>query len=524
MSSPELIVLNANDRKELIDRIQQSSLSKEDRDVLCAALETLSSLNNAYRKNTTSIKRLLKIIFGSKSEKSKDILKNESDDKSSSDEKSSEKKKPKGHGRNGADAFTGADKKFIPHPDFIPGDQCPLCIKGKIYRLETPQVLVSIEGHAPLSAKVTEFDQLRCNLCGEIFTSKPPETEKARVYDESARAIIPLLKYGCGFPFYRFENLQKSVGIPLPSSTQWDIVKTEYENVYPVYLELKKLAAQGDILHNDDTNNRILELMAQENTSGRTGIFTTGIIAVTGSQKIALFFSGRNHAGENLSDVLSERDKDRSPPIQMCDALSRNCPKGYETQLCNCLTHGRRYFVDEVSNFPDETKHVIKIIREVYKNDDIAKERSLSDQERLIYHQKHSEPLMDSLYDWFNEQVSQKKVEPNSGLGEAISYMLKHWEPLTRFLKVPGAPLDNNVCERALKLAILNRKNAYFYKTCFGAAVGDVFMSIIHTCSLCGANPFRYLVAILKNTGKVLMYPEKWLPWNYHQAAAEIPS
>ena len=149
----------------------------------------------------------------------------------------------------------------------------------------------------------------------------------------------------------------------------------------------------------------------------------------------------------------------------MCDALSRNLPKEYETILANCLTHGRRYFVKVVENFPQECRHVLEALAEVYRIDAIARERGLSPKQRLRLHQAESEPILKELKAWFKEQLADKKVEPNSGLGEAIRYMPKHWDKLTRFLRVPGAPLDNNLCERALKKAILHRKNSLFYKT-----------------------------------------------------------
>jgi len=519
MQPPKLIKLSEKDRNQLIERINRSTLSTEDRELIGAAFDTLAFLNQAYENKKISIKRLLKMIFGPGSEKSKDLLhKSATEKETPPDQSSPNKKKPKGHGRNGAAAYTGALREFVPNPDLIPGDPCPKCLSGKVYRLERPQVVVRIEGCAPLSAKVTEYDQLRCNLCGDIFTSKPPEAKESKAYHETACAMVALLKYGHGFPFYRLARLQQSVGIPLPSSTQWDLVKELYQKAYPAYDELLRLAAQGDILHNDDTPNKILELMGEERLDGRKGIFTSGIISRVAGRNIALFFSGRNHAGENLADLLKRREAGRSPPIHMCDALSRNCPKEFKTILCHCLVHGRRYFVDVIANFPDESRHVIEILAMVYKNDETVKERHLSAQERLRYHQTHSGPLMEDLYEWFNEQIDHRKVEPNSGLGEAISYMQNHWPELTRFLEVPGAPLDNNICERALKQVILNRKNAYFFKTQFGAAVGDLFMSLIHTCNLSQINPFQYLVALQTYAKNVIETPEKWLPWNYHTA------
>jgi transposase len=218
------------------------------------------------------------------------------------------------------------------------------------------------------------------------------------------------------------------------------------------------------------------------------------------------------------------RETGMGPPIQMCDALSRNLPKDFKTLLANCLSHGRRRFVDIYDNFPDECSHVLKVLGKVYKHDADARAQNLTDDQRLDLHQNRSGPLMKDLKAWFDAQFEEKKVEPNSGLGQAIKYMLNHWNELTLFLRQPGAPLDNNVCERALKKAILNRKNALFYKTERGARVGDLYMSLIHTCELCSTNPFGYLVALRQNSSEVKCSPDQWMPWNYKQAASEVKS
>ncbi len=179
------------------------------------------------------------------------------------------------------------------------------------------------------------------------------------------------------------------------------------------------------------------------------------------------------------------------------------------------MAHGRRKFVDIVPNFPGMCRHVLESLREVYRNDAITKEQCMTDEERLAFHQAHSKTIMDDLREWMDEQLKEKHVEPNSGMGKAITYMKNRWEKLTRFFTIPGVPLDNNLCERVLKKAILHRKNSLFYKTEHGAYVGDLFMSIIHTCSFCGANPFEYLKALQENSSSVLKDPEKWLPYNY---------
>lgn len=163
-------------------------------------------------------------------------------------------------------------------------------------------------------------------------------------------------------------------------------------------------------------------------------------------------------------------------------------------------------------------------MKEVYINDDHCRKMEMSKEERKAYHQAKSGPLMDELKKKFKGQIDGKEVEPNSGLGKAMKYMLRHWDELTLFLRTAGAPIDNNIVERSLKLAILNRKNAYFYKTENGARVGDLFMSLIHTAELCGANPFDYLLQIQNHQDDAASHPEKWMPWTYSERVSQLTS
>src|SRR5579863_11921 len=226
-----------------------------------------------------------------------------------------------GHGRNGAQAYTGADKVAIPHPCLHAGDPCPGCGKGTVYPQKEPRTLVRIVGQAPLAATVYELDRLRCNLCGEVFTAPEPEGIGPEKYDETTAAMIALLKYGSGMPFYRLEKLEQLLGIPLPASTQWEIVEEAAEVIKAARDELIRQAAQGEVLHNDDTSMRVLRL-AREPSDDRTGVFTSGIVSTKQGQRIALYFTGRQHAGENLRDVLDHRAGQLPTPVQMCDALS----------------------------------------------------------------------------------------------------------------------------------------------------------------------------------------------------------
>jgi transposase len=310
--------------------------------------------------------------------------------------------------------------------------------------------------------------------------------------------------------------------MPLPAATQWELMAAAAKPIRPALEEFIRQAAQGSVLHNDDTSMRILRLLRAVGDK-RTGTFTSGIVSIVGAWRIALYFTGWMHVGENIAEVLKQRARELPAPIQMCDALSRNTPKGVETLLANCLSHGRRQFVEVAENFPEECRYVLETLGGVYHNDALAREQELSPQDRLRFHQEHSGPLMKELHELMEAQFAEHRTEPNSGLGKAISYLLNHWPKLTLFLSQPGAPIDNNIVERALKKAILNRKNALFYKTLNGAGVGDLFMSLIHTCELNGANPFDYLTELQRHAAELKQKPAEWMPWNIARRWQRLP-
>jgi transposase len=524
------IELDAEELDGLVRRAEGKELRDGDAALIKALVDTVKLLSSALEQKNLSIGRLKRMLFGAKTEKTANVVQGR-DGKSAAAQKKNKKKKKKkkrvGHGRNGADAYRGAEKVSVAHSSLRTGDLCPLCPKGKLYKIKRPAVVVRVVGRSPLQATVYELQKLRCNLCGEVFTAKPPEGCGEGKYASSAGSIIAVLKYGYGLPFNRLEKLQENFQIPLPASTQWQIVEKMAAAIYPLYDELIREAAQGQVLHNDDTAMMILELAKaiederERDPKTRTGIFTTGILSRVDGHKIALFHTGRKHAGENLTDLLARRESNRSPPIQMCDALSRNLPEQLAVILANCLSHARRKFVDIVSMFPEECRYVLETLKLVYNNDHEAKSRQMSPEERLRFHQSKSGPPMRELNKWLHAQMDEKKIEPNSAAGQAFSYMLRHWGPLTLFLRVPGAPLDNNLCEQALKRAILHRKNSMFFKTQHGADVGDLFMSIIHTCNLAGVNAFEYLNALETHATELSQQPHLWMPWNYTEQLSD---
>ncbi|EQD32597.1 transposase IS66, partial [mine drainage metagenome] len=376
--------LNRQELEKILERALAAPLGQDDYQKLHAVLDTLAYMTQLLENKNTTMQRLRQIVFGASTEKTRQVLQhvagqavssptspttpeqsNEASSPQPSSSPAAESEPTPGHGRNGAQAYAGAKKVQVKHPTLKPGDRCPKCEKGKVYAMATPGVLVRLVGQAPVAATVYELEKLRCNLCGEVFTAEAPARAGPDKYDATAASMIALLKYGSGLPFHRLQGLQGNLGTPLPASTQWGIMARTAAPLRPAYKELIHQAAQGEVLYNDDTTMKILALMgkerrraqseqpaAEEEDSERTGIFTSGIVSTRAGQKIALFFTGRKHAGENLADVLAQRAQELPIPIQMCDGLERNLPKKFQTLVGNCLLHGRRKFVEVVTRFP----------------------------------------------------------------------------------------------------------------------------------------------------------------------------
>jgi transposase len=555
-SNPEVIELDEADLESKLDQIE-AVLGAETAQPFRLLLRWYACLLGLLREKKLSIRRLQRILFGDSTERTSRVLSSAAESSGQVADTSAEnsvdhsarreetpstaedsrdggdsasgrpdpRRRRPNHGRIPASDYTGCAKVVVTHASLRPGDACPHCTSGTVYRQSRWSPVVRLKGQPPITGQVYQLERLRCGECGDIFTAELPEEAGPDKYDASVAAIIATLRYGEGMPWNRLQRLQELAGVPLPASDQWEQVRDAVEQgPRDVYRHLAALAAQGDLMHNDDTTMRVLELMEKtkrhqpllEEDPQRRGVFTTGIVSVAqGRPDIVLFFTGPHHAGENLRTLLQSRSQELPLPIQMCDALSRNMPEDLRVILANCLAHGRRNFVDVVNEFPAEVRYVLECLKKVYQTDAKAKEQHFSPGERLNLHQEQSTPVMDELHRWLKAQLDDRLVEPNGSLGGAISYMLKHWEKLTLFLRVPGAPLDNNACERILKMAIRHRKNSLFYKTQRGADVGDLYMSLVHTCYSSGASPIDYLTELQWNHERVRAAPGDWMPWNY---------
>ena len=528
------IEMSETDLEQLLTEVKSSSLSERSKEVILKVLLSYLWINQQLEQKTLSVKKLMRAFFGPKTEKSKKRSDKDPEDDDQSTKGSSERSslpksdrpKPKGHGKNGLAQFKNAEKVRVDHPFLKSTDKCPSCLSGRLYQFRIAAVL-RLFGQAPIVAKIFELERLRCSSCQEVFTAPLPEEAGPERHHMSANAMVAMLNYGAGMPFYRLEGLQKQLNTPLPDSTQFDLAEDVANCGRPIVEHWRKAAAKGDHLALDDTPMPILSLIKENkglSNQERKGMQTTTILSQTGVQQIVLFATGRNHAGENMGDLLSSRDPTLPKAIQMSDASTRNFSHEYMNLLIKalCLDHGRREFTDLLEFFPQECQLVVSELARIYENEADAKKLRLSAEERLLYHQEHSRPVMNQLNAWMEEKFENHEVEPNSSLGSAIQYFLNNWNGLTTFLRVPGAPLSNAAVERLIKRCVLRRKSSLFYRTQVGAWVGDILMSLIETARLAGKNPFDYLLNIQKYAKRVREYPEHWQPWNYEETIAAL--
>jgi transposase len=525
---------NPAEIENLIEQIRRTNLEPGAKEKIERLLRTVLTLVELLQRKNTSIKKLRQMIFGkrterhqpkkaegqeeeSESEKSDDGQPKASGDQDACAERlaseNKDKPKRKGHGHRAASDYSGARIVKCRHESLRIGDDCPSSCGGRLYDLNEPTTLIQFTGQPLITATNYQREALRCAKCQKRYVSPLPEGVVNERYDATCDATIALMRYGGGLPWHRQAGLQAMGGAPLGEATMWERCEATADAAMGIFLRLRRLAAGGEVMHTDDTRVRILSCLKEDKEEKGRATQTSGIVVKAGGRKIALYLSGRRHAGENLAELLEKREEGLARPIQMSDALAANTSVEKNVIRAYCLAHARRKVFELKDDYPAECAVVLDAVGKVYGYE--AETAEMNDELRLAYHQEKSGPVMKELKEWIEAQFSDRQVEPNSNLGKALQYWLSHWKELTVWLREPGTPIDNNESERALKQFILMRKNSMFFKTEHGAAVGDMLASLIRTCRLNGVNAWDYLVTIVRNKKDARSNPHLYLPWNY---------
>lgn len=562
IATPERIEVNQEELESIL-AIVKVHLTSDQYKILSSAIKLIVWLQLAIKEKAVTIAKLKHMFFGKKTESYKNIkkqtpdaLKDKETQSQTADESSTptdaqgdasatsaentpkkpdqstddpKQEKRKGHGRRSLNDYDFSKITCIIHGTLKVGDVCPLCGLGKVYDWD-PEAILVFKGQSPIRAEAYCAQGLRCNKCDAVFRAKfPKEVITQSRADFSSRALACLAKYQLGTPLHRLERWQNVMNVPISDAELWEWTESVALVLFPVYKALIRVAAKGEVIHNDDTSAKILELMAEndlvakkqaenelkgvKNENFRKGIYTSVLLSKVEGREIVFYCTGRKNAGENLDDLLDHRSKDLPKPVQSCDASTSNAPERHKTEVAKCFFHARHNFCELLEVWPQEALTAIEMINTLFMND--RKTKAMTPEERLQYHQKHSASVLKQLYQYCNDLIKNNIVEPNSGFGKAINYLNNHKEGLSLFLKNGLAPLSNNSGERSVKAKVLIRKNSYFYKSTWGAFVGDILLGVIKTCTINKINPHDYLIAIQANVDDVEKNPDAWLPWNY---------
>jgi hypothetical protein len=333
-------------------------------------------------------------------------------------------------------------------------------------------------------------------------------------------------------PFYRLSQLQSLSGIPVSNSTLWEqyLYVWQEGGGFEVFGALLEMLAECKAFNLDDTRAKILsiikenKLLKAQDKKGRSCYSTTICSKTVNGEIIVVYLTSNKHGGENIGNVLKMRQDKTSNIHIMNDASSNNKPvlkdEEYKWLLksiivINCLAHGQRKFSEIEQFYPEECGYFLKQTGSIYHNEHQCRVMGTNLEEKLKYHQEHSTQYIDNIYNKIDKLFSEKKIEPNSRLGQATKYWLNNKEGLTQFLKIPVESLDNNWAERSLKTLILQRKNSLFFKTADSALVHSGMTSIVKTCSENGINAFRYLNWMQDNSAMAKRDPKNYTPFAY---------
>jgi hypothetical protein len=451
-------------------------------------------------------------------------------------------KKPRGHGRNGASAFTTAQHFFHTLALGVIGALCEACRLGKMYRYRE-KIVIRIIGQPLFGAELHHYEQARCRGCGHVVRAAGPAHVHEGVgsdyvrYDWSACAMLMVMHYFGGAPFKRLESLHQGWGIPMPDANQWDVVNQGDDLLLPLYTALERHAIQkATNFRIDDTGSMVIALQKQivaeiaalrllgESTKDvRTGINATGLYWETPNGPVVLFYTGRHHAGEIVDQVLRQRLL-ASPKLVKCtDGASKNFDHEHGDKLVEstCNAHAFLKFRDIRDKYPAEYAEAGSVYKQVFDHDDQAKALGLPAVDRMLYHRKHSRPLMEELKEKCAEKIKSKLVEPNSPLWEPLTFVVNQWDRLIRFCEVPDVPLDSNLVEQALIIPVRYLGGSFNYHTEDGAVVGDHVMSLIATARANDVEPVAYLTQCLRCHEDLAERPDHYLPWVYRERLKE---
>lgn len=384
------------------------------------------------------------------------------------------------------------------------------------------------------------MQRLRCASCSFYFTAKrDPQPGETAGMNADCAAYLAINRTQGGMPYHRSEGIFKAMGVPLSKQRIYDACKAAADIFEPIYEAMKDEIAQCPHLANDSTSQKILSVTAikqdpdykkgtkkdpSERSSSRSSVvmgFDEG-----GELQGVIFETSQKHSGEVIGEILERRSGYLPKPVVMADMASSSDSADFKKNgdsyiRAGCNDHALRKLVEASESYP-QLVPCIKLYKQVYAIDALAKDYDLDPEQRLKLHQEKSTVLMFQIKQEAERIMAgthQKiRAEPNSSEGQALKYFLNHCDALTQFLKLLGTQLSNACSERAIKRPILNRNNSRVHLTLTGAKVIDILNTLGYSASHIGLNENTYFTDILENQHLIKKEAKNWTPRAYLKA------
>jgi hypothetical protein len=428
------------------------------------------------------------------------------------------KRTGKGHGRKPLLHLVGKTDHHDEVSDRI-GEPCTHC-GSKMCRGHARQTTI-VTASTLLSVHLHVREALECKTCGhEEVTPLPEEVSRGLIgrYAPSAIALLAYLRYFSGFASHRFERASGFLGLEVSETTQWDLFESAADRLVPLTRHLKSIASAAQVITMDHTGCKVVAEQRHrrllEGESERVGMATSAFLIELAepTHKFALFHTGPIDAGQYLQRLLEPRPPGSGKLIVACDALASNQKQDHpDVVLALCNVHARRAFLDLGKHAPKAVADILRQYDLVFRTERRAK--GLSPEARLDLHQTHSEPAMRRIRDLALSEMLAESRLPGGRIALPFAYVLRHFERLLTFCRLPRAPVHTNEVERALKKPILHRKNSLFFQTFAGSGVADLFTSLFFSAELAGHNPIAFVREALENWSTLARAPESFVPW-----------
>ncbi len=463
-----------------IDQLNDISALKE---LLKQLIGVIESLKETIEKKDSELAELRRLMFGTKSERmpsiSSELKKRRSSSQKKADKATTQKKR----------SASRKAKKELPTEDIVnevTGELvCPLCGGNQFKDLTEGEVSYEFE-YVP--AKLVRRRHIRkkkaCQCGGHIVTAPGPIRVSDGVqYGPGFHSHVVVSKCADSLPLYRQAKIFSRAGLSVCRSTLGDVFHRSASLLEPLHKRMLELIAKEAYVRADETPQPVLD--KKKVHKGYMWNFNTDDL-------VAYVFSP-NRSGETPEKILGD-----STGLLQVDAFSGynrvTTPKG--RKRVGCWAHVRRKFFDAQSLAPDECKHALETILELYEVEYAAAEQNvLGTDKHLAMRKAKSKKLLGNFKKWLEKQ--KKAFPPRSKMGQAVGYALKQWNTLTVFLDDAKLQLDNNVSERMLRLIVLGRKNFLFVGNNGAGHNLAILQSFVSTALLNDINPQEYLADVL---------------------------